>query len=114
MRKPIARYYQAGPQGGVYYVASSGARVYVDRSTPLGQRSSGSRLVSINPGDKDYGERSSQPVESDAGGFDVLLSLAVLAFVTSFPLGALFGHPLWLLKMPFQLLNALLWAGINS
>ena len=60
MRKPIARYYQAGPQGGVYYVASSGARVYVDRSTPLGQRSSGSRLVSINPGDKDYGERSSQ------------------------------------------------------
>ena len=114
MRKPIARYYQAGPQGGVYYVASSGARVYVDRSTPLGQRSSGSRLVSINPGDKDYGERSSQPAESDAGGFDVLLSLAVLAFVTSFPLGALFGHPFWLLKMPFQLINALLWAGINS
>ena len=114
MRKPIARNYKAGPQGGVYYVASSGARVYVDRSTPLGQRSSGSRLLSINPSDKDYGQRSSQPVESDAGGFDVLLSLAVLAFVTSFPLGAVFGHPFWLMKMPFQLLNTLLWAGINS
>jgi len=46
-----------GPKGGVYYVARSGARVYVDRSS-LPNRVS--RLVSINPGDKDYGERSSQ------------------------------------------------------
>ena len=46
-----------GPRGGVFYVAGSGTRVYVDRSS-LPNRVS--RLVSINPGDKDYGERSSQ------------------------------------------------------
>ena len=51
--RPLKR----GPKGGVYYVARSGARVYVDRSS-LPNRVS--RLVSINPGDKDYGERSSQ------------------------------------------------------
>ena len=118
--------YKVGPRGGVYTVDFDGTRHYLDREQArryiaelTAKRSSAgtatkSRLVSINPGDKDYGQRSSQSVESDAGGFDVLLSLAVLALVTSLPLGALFGHPFWLLKMPFQLLNALLWASINS
>ena len=51
--RPLKR----GPKGGVYYVARSGARVYVDRSS-LPNRVS--RLVSINPGDKDYAKLVSQ------------------------------------------------------
>ena len=111
MRRPISRFYEEGPQGGVYYVASSGARVYVDRSAPLGYRSSGSRLLSINPGDKDYGQRPSQTVASEASDFGGTV-FCFCFFSVLF--GLLFGHPFWLLKLPFQILNYLLWAGIHS
>ena len=69
--------YKVGPRGGVYTVDFDGTRHYLDREQArryiaeltAGRSSAGtatkSRLVSINPGDKDYGERSSQSIASE-------------------------------------------------
>ena len=75
-----------GPRGGVYYVARSGARVYVERSAytsgNFGPNSARSRLLSVNPGDKEHkGYGSGAPGSGGGSGalvFGAVFALAVL------------------------------------
>jgi len=111
--------YKVGPRGGVYTVDFDGTRHYLDREQArryiaelTAGRSSGgtatkSRLVSINPGDKDYGQRSSPVVSDEVSTASLLLTGGIFFSVLSIFVGCFFAHPFWLLGLTFQLLKVL-------
>jgi hypothetical protein len=111
--------YRVGPRGGVYTVDFDGTRHYLDREQArryiaelTAKRSSAgtatkSRLVSINPGDKDYGERSSPVVSDEVSTASLWLTGGIFFSVLSIFVGCFFEHPFWLLGLTFQLLKVL-------
>jgi len=96
--------FRVGPRGGVYTVDSIGRREYLDRAQArayIAELRNRSSLISVNPGDNDH-KRSSGSSDDPIGA----LGSVIFAVGASVICGAAFGHPFWLLRLPFQFLMA--------